>query len=306
MSLDGDYSLAQPLGGGGGVPVEPPGPIEIRREGASRPWLALSAFAIFGATTILIVSGLDDAHGVTGSVAWRDDKVADEVLPDGPQTSMPVHAVSVDGLPSIGRADAKVTLVAVTDYACPVCESTRGLMQSLRGSYGDDLRIVFKPYAKSAESTPSLTGACAAALQGEFERYDEALWRIGVQRMNAYAAVELPDAATPGCASELSGCREVSRTARDLGLESARFASAIKRCSGVVRATRVELAKLGVTAPAFFVNGRMVDPWGVETLATFQSLIDAELAKARRRIASGTSPDRYYQQWVLDAGKTHR
>ncbi|MBA2539212.1 MAG: thioredoxin domain-containing protein [Deltaproteobacteria bacterium] len=278
----------------------------MRREGTSRPWLALSVFAIFGATTILIVSGLNDVHGVTASVMWRDDKLPDEVLPDGSPTSTPVHAVSIALLPSIGRADAKVTLVVVTDYVCPICESTRPLLQSLRGSYGEDLRIVFKPYAKSPESTPSLTGACAAALQGEFERYDEALWRIGVQAMELYASVKLPDAARPGCASELGGCRDVSRTARDLGLESARFASAIKRCSGVVRANQVELAKLGVDAPAFFINGRLVDPWGVETPGTFHSLIDVELAKARRRIASGASQDRYYQQWVLDVGQTSR
>jgi len=104
--------------------------------------------------------------------------------------------VSIDGLPSIGPSDAKVTLVVVSDYACPVCERTRAMLQGLRGSYGEDLRIVFKPFVTSPDSAPSLTGACAAALQGEFERYDEALWRVGVQKMTTYYGVAMPDAAS--------------------------------------------------------------------------------------------------------------
>jgi hypothetical protein len=304
MSLDGE-SLALPLGGEG-VPVEPPGPIP--KPGKPQPWIALAAFAIFGATTILIVSGLGDVHGVEAGAMWRDQPDSNLELVDGPVSSSVVYAVRVDGLPAIGRSDAKVTLVVVTDYACPVCERTRPIIQSLRGSYGEDLRIVYKPFARSAASMPSLAGACAAALQGEFVRYDEALWRIAVQRMDrtTTTTVELPDGATPDCASDLAGCREVTRTARDLGLESMRFASAIRRCGGVVRANQVELAKLGVDAPAFFVNGRMVDPWGVENQGTFQSLIDVELAKARRRIAAGSSQERYYQQHVLDVGLTAR
>ena len=45
-----------------------------------------------------------------------------------------------------------------------------------------------------------------------------------------------------------------------------------------------------------------LDPWGLELAGTFHDLIDVELAKARRRIAAGATPERYYQQWVLDVG----
>ena len=135
-----------------------------------------------------------------------------------------------------------------------------------------------------------------AALQGELARYDDAIWRLGADR--------LPDAATPTCASDLAGCRDVNRTARDLGLDDQRFASAMKRCAATITASSRELATLNVTDQAYFVNGRMVDPWGLELAGTFQNLIEVELAKARRRIAVGATPARYYEQWVLDVGAT--
>lgn len=298
MSLDGDDSLAQPLGGGDGVPVEPPPPIRIARP-AHGKWAALAAFAIVGSTGILVVSGLGEVHG-SAENALRDKQRFELEVPitDGPLASSAVYAIRVDGHPSLGRSDAKVTLVALADYTCPNCDVSRSIVFGLRGSYGDDLRIVWKPLARDLRALPALVGACAAALQGEFERYDDAIWRIGAER--------LPDASHPNCASEPAGCREVTRTARDLGLDGERFASAMRRCAVTVAASRRELDDLHMTATAYFVNGRMVDPWGIETAGTFQNLIDVELAKARRRIADGASQERYYGQWVLDVGETKR
>lgn len=288
-------SLARALGSGEGVPIEPPETLPITRVSPSRArWTALAAFAIVGATGILVISGLGDVEAV-GSVdrAWRDRLQAEVPITDGPPASSQVYAVKVDGLPAIGRPDAKVTLVAATDYTCTTCDVTRAILVGLRGAYGDDLRIVWKPIAREPRSTPALVGACAAALQGELERYDDAIWRLAPDR--------LPDAANPSCASELSGCREVLRIARDSGLDAQRFASGMKRCAATVGASQRELATMDVHDRAYFVNGRMVDPWGLDNLGTFQSLIDVELAKARRRIAAGTPPERYYDQWVLDA-----
>jgi hypothetical protein len=293
-----DDSLARALGSGEGVPIEPPEERPATPVSPSRArWTGLAAFAIVGASGILVISGLGEVQAV-GSVdhAWRDRLQLEVPITDGPPASSQVYAVKIDGLPALGRSDAKVTLVAVTDYTCTSCEVTHSIIGGLRGAYGDDLRIVWKPIAREPRSTPALVGACAAALQGELERYDRAIWRLGPER--------LPDAANPSCASELSGCREVIRTARDLGLDAQRFASAMKRCAATVSASQRELATMNIHDRAYFVNGRMVDPWGLELAGTFQNLIDVELAKARRRIAAGATPERYYDQWVLDVGTT--
>lgn len=298
--LDVD-TLARSLGDGEGVPVEPPEPLKIAKPARSK-WVALAAFGIVGSTGILVITGLSDVHGSTEH-AWRDRAELEipAVLPDGPPISDPVYAIHVDGLPTIGRSDAKVTLVAVTDYTCRNCEASRAIVAGLRGSYGEDLRIVWKPIVRDASAAPALAGACAAALQGELERYDAAIWRI--VQAPSYDAPPLPDAADPSCASQPAGCRQLTRTARDLGLDGMRFASAIKRCAPIVAASSRELAQLGVVGTTYFVNGRMVDPWGAENAGTFASLIDVELAKARRRIADGATQARYYEQWVIGVGR---
>lgn len=293
-----DGSLARPLGTSEGVPVEPPEPIRATRASTSRSrWLALAAFAVVGSTGILVISGLGDVQAVgTIDNAWRDRLELQMPISDGPPASSQVYAVKVNGLPSVGRSDAKVTLVAVTDYTCTTCEVTRSIVAGLRGAYGEDLRIVWKPVAREPRAVPALVGACAAALQGEFARYDEAIWRLVPDR--------LPDYLDPSCVTESTGCREVMRTARDIGLDGQRFASAMKRCASVVAESQRELAAMSITDRAYFVNGRMVDPWGLEHAGTFQNLIDVELAKARNRIAAGATAERYYDQWVLDVGAT--
>jgi hypothetical protein len=304
MHGDGE-SLARPLGGGEVGPVELP-PARLAPPRSTRTqWYGLVAFALFGVTSILIGSGLHELSGAATHAKLPWERMAELEVPitDGPPTSTIVYAVSVDGLPAVGKADAKVTLVAITDYACLGCERARTLLHSLRGSYGDDLRIVFKP----KQATPAAAAACAAGLQGEFERFDEALWRASIDRTGgAEVAIPQPDAATPGCAGAMGGCKALSRIARDQGLDMSRFGSAIKRCAATVWASEAELEVLRVSSPTFFVNGRMVDPWGIEHAGTFQSLIDVELAKARRRIAAGASQERYYQQWVIDVGQTAR
>jgi hypothetical protein len=291
-------SLARPLGGGDVGPIEPPPRIlraRVERSARAR-WLGLGAFAITGATGILVASGVGESLTADMRSAFRAD------LPDAPQPKTSdaalardtVFAVHVAGLPTIGPSDAMVTLVVVTDYGCVGCERARPMLESLRGSYGDYLRIVYKPKA-DAKTTPSALGACAAALQNSFQVYDQALWRTGIEKSRSLGLpIEVPDEA------------KVMRVARDLGLDLVRFASNVRLCEATVRASTRELAKLRIEAPAFFVNGRLVDPWGIEAIGTFQSVIDEELVTARRRIAAGTTRERYYEQWVVDAGHLER
>jgi hypothetical protein len=57
-----------------------------------------------------------------------------------------VYAVSIDGLPSKGPADAPVTIVEGYEYACPACKNARTAIAQLKEKYGDKLRIVYKQY----------------------------------------------------------------------------------------------------------------------------------------------------------------
>jgi hypothetical protein len=53
--------------------------------------------------------------------------------------------------------------------------------------------------------------------------------------------------------------------------------------------------------PTFFINGRVL--MGAQPQASFEAIIDEELHKADGRIKSGTKPERYYQQWVVEKGE---
>ena len=41
---------------------------------------------------------------------------------------------------------------------------------------------------------------------------------------------------------------------------------------------------------------------GLQSVEKMTALIDEELAKARERVAAGTAPARYYQDWVMGRG----
>lgn len=293
--LDGD-SLARSLGGGEVGPVElPPARIRVTGIETRRRWIWLAAFAVLGATVILVIDNEPTAAGDVDKV-WQAGAAEDPptVPANGLLARDEVYAIQVDGLPSAGRSDAMVTLVAVTDYGCVGCERGRSMLQSLRNSYGDELRIVWKPHA-TGDEIPSAAGACAAALQGDHLRYDDAAWKMGIEKSRQRS--------TPIALPDRDG---VTRIARELGLDLTRFASALRRCEVAVKTSTRELDAVGVSTPAYFVNGRMVDPWGTESIGTFQSLIDLELAKARRRIAAGSPADHYYRDWVLVVGQTTR
>src|SRR5581483_8578661 len=78
------------------------------------------------------------ARGGAGAAAPRQQRPE----PDKAKT----YAVPVDGDPSEGPADAKVTLVKAYDYACPFWEKVRDTRDDLRKKYGNDIRIVYKQF----------------------------------------------------------------------------------------------------------------------------------------------------------------
>ncbi|MEO8701087.1 MAG: thioredoxin domain-containing protein [Kofleriaceae bacterium] len=286
-------SVARPLHeGSDGVAIE--WPEEIKRPSQLR-WVGLAAFAIVGATAILIGSGFGNSPAnVSGAVelgsASTGSGSAVVVAPPLPRT--PTYAVPVDGVPAMGRSDAKVTVVVVTDYACSDCERSRDQVEGLRIRRPDDVRIAYKPLA-SPSSEPSHLAACAAARQGAFSTFDAALWRIGQERVRKLGGtLTLPDAAA------------LRKLAGELGLDVQQLAGDLERCEHAIRTSRAQLAALHVSAPAYFVNGKLLE--GPHAGAALPGLVDEELARATMRIGEGTTAATYYQDWVIALGSTTR
>jgi protein-disulfide isomerase len=213
------------------------------------------------------------------------------------------YAVPVDGYPSDGPADAKVTLVIAHDYADPYSNKNRTTLDELRNKYGNDLRIVFRNMVVHPRN--AMAGAlasCAAHKQGQFEQMEDKLWEAFNQR-----TLDLSDVNTGTgpvkCWDTTQGCTHVVGFAKTLGLDVARFKSDMRACVKDVQADQQELQgqfAIGAT-PSFFINGRFTS--GAMPTSTFETLIDEELAKANERIKAGTPKGRYYKKFVLEQGE---
>jgi protein-disulfide isomerase len=300
--MDEGASLARPLGETSGAPIEWPEEVRTRRPKIGQ-WFGLAAFAVIGATTILIASGIGEGPernaaalepiATIGSAAPVVPKTLEAAPTRGDgyaRLARPVvYAVPLDGAPAVGREDAVVTLVVAHDYLCAPCEQARDAIAGLRAKYGDDLRVVYKPYAGNSDNRPALEAACVAARHGAFDRFDDALWRAGVGRANSL-----------GVRTVLPDDDKLDRIVRDLGIELPR--AELERCAVFVRNSRRELDALHVVAPVYFVNGRLVEGKPAELPA----VIDEELARAAERLRDGATRERYYREWVLDLGKTTR
>ena len=213
------------------------------------------------------------------------------------------YAVPIDGDPSDGPADAKVTLVKAYDYACPYCEKVRDTMEELRKKYGNDIRIVKKQFVVHPQvATAGALAFCAAAKQGKGLQMDALLWDKGFKAHNY-------DKDVPGegggpaarCWESAAGCAVVGGFAQELGLDANKFKADMKECQQLTQKDMRELQQLGVGAtPSFFVNGRFIS--GAMPADNFMQLIDEEMKKANERIQQGTAQAQYYQQWVIDKG----
>jgi protein-disulfide isomerase len=241
--------------------------------------------------------------------------------PQRPQRPEPdpskVYAVPVEGDPSIGPADAKITLIKAYDYACGFCERARATMDELKQKYGNDLRIVYKQLVIHPRN--AMVGAlafCAAAKQGKHVEMDRLIWDKGFKgRQLDNTEMPLPPPAeqqqaaggeragqSVKCWDHPEGCKNVYSYAAELGLDVEKFKADLKGpCDAEVKLDGRQLAQFGLSStPAFFINGRYIA--GAQATDRFVAVIDDELKKANERIGQGTPQATYYQQWVLDKG----
>jgi len=190
--------------------------------------------------------------------------------------------VPIDGLPVFGPASALVTIVEFTDYQCPYCARAESRIQTLKQTYGDDVRIAIAahPLPMHENARAAALAAFAAAEQGKMEEMHAHLF--------AHANA-LDDAG-------------LAKAAADVGLDVARFEAARRGPNAAAALAQAEaLAKTaGVKGtPTFFVNGRRVI--GAQPIETFKTMIDEELARARALVASGTKRTDVYAKILESA-----
>jgi protein-disulfide isomerase len=194
------------------------------------------------------------------------------------------YSIPIDGDPSEGPADARVTIVKGFEFACGYCYKVRPTLSELVASYKGDVRVVYKYYVVHDQAVIPGLAACAAHKQGKFHEMTELIWE------KAFAAEDL-------------GEEKMTELATELGLDMTAYETDMRgeACMSWLKGGYQTLADLGVRGtPSFFINGRFLS--GAQPIGVFRTIIDAELARANAAIAKGTSPATYYQKHVVEAG----
>jgi protein-disulfide isomerase len=185
-------------------------------------------------------------------------------------TPTDIYAVPRGDSPSYGPADAPITIVTWSDYACEYCAAAQDTLDGLDRLYPGQIRLVARAMPVEDE-TIATEAALAAAAQGLFRPMHQRLYAL-------HGRVDRP---------------QVELIARELGLDMLRFRADLD--TGVYRkaiaADLVDARKLGITGtPMFFIDGRPV--FGNQSLAVFADVVDQELLRAKE-VAATHPPDLY-------------
>jgi protein-disulfide isomerase len=170
-----------------------------------------------------------------------------------------VYKVPRGASPAEGPADAPITIVDWSDYACGYCNRAQPTLDRLARLYPGQLRWVHRWLPLDDDNLIAAEAALAAAAQGKLRPMHERLY-------GAYGHVDRAD---------------VELIAQQLGLDMIRFRAELD--AGTYRAQIVadaaDARALGVSGtPAFFINGRPIH--GNRQLKTFVDIVDEELLRA--------------------------
>jgi predicted DsbA family dithiol-disulfide isomerase len=172
--------------------------------------------------------------------------------------SPPRASINIQGAPTLGDADAGVTIIEFSDYQCPECKRVRQTIWKVLDDYKGKVRYVFmdSPLSFHRDARKAHEAAHCAGDQGKYFEYHRTLFEH-------QTALSIDD---------------LKKYARKLGLDEARFDACLdagEQAAAVV-AMIEEGSKAGVTGtPAFFINGIMIS--GARPYGSFKEIIDMEL-----------------------------
>jgi protein-disulfide isomerase len=177
-----------------------------------------------------------------------------------------MQKIKLDGAPSRGPADAKVTVVEFSDFECPFCARAWEIFEKeVYPQYGDKVRFVFKqmPLTQIHPFSEDAAVASMCALQQGNDQF----WKL---YNGLFAAQnELTKENLPAKVEEIA-------TAAGLDVPKLKDCLASRKSIDAVRADQQEAAAVGVNStPTFFVNGRRVQ--GAQDANAFKQALDQAL-----------------------------
>ena len=177
-----------------------------------------------------------------------------------PAPESPILPVSADDDPSVGPANAPVTIVEFSDFRCPYCKLSVPLIKEILAKYPGKVRVVYRDYPgpNHPHALQAAEAAQCAGDQGKFWEYHDSLFDRQA-RGTGWNFTEL---------------------AKEIGLNQDAFATCLNtgRYREEVAKDLHDGFKLGVTStPTFFINGRPLV--GARPFAEFQAVIDRLLTQ---------------------------
>jgi protein-disulfide isomerase len=194
-----------------------------------------------------------------------DKLVADAVAnaPAAPAAGAPPapaakQDIKLGDAPVMGPSNAKVTVVAFSDFQCPFCSRAVPTLKQVEDTYKGKIRVAFKnmPLPFHDKAHLAAEAALAANEQGKF-------WEMHDKLFANQQALDRP---------------ALEKYAEELGLNMSKFRAALDSGKFKDRVDREakEGNAVGATGtPTFFINGHILV--GAQPFDAFKSAIDAEL-----------------------------
>jgi protein-disulfide isomerase len=226
-------------------------------------------FSLASVALVLAVSmvAADDGADMTVPPTAISPNPADS--PVRTQSGKVFASTDADRPPALGPAPAKVLVLVLSDFQCPVCRRSADATQQIVEEFPGEVRAEFWQHALPMH--PNAQNAAVASLaaqrQGKFWEYHDALFR----NQNALDPASL------------------AHYAEDLGLDVERFKSDYE--DPVLRERVKSESAFAETfgaagTPAFLINGKLYVGWG--SWSSFRGNVERELAEARKVEAQGT------------------
>ncbi len=205
--------------------------------------------------------------------------------PKKPADTTTVWKVPVRDAPTLGSPGASVTLVMFGDFQCPFSKKAFPTVEALGRKYGDRLRLVFMH--QPLPSHPRAEPAAELAIEAKAQRGDPDFFAAAALLFQNQAHLDDGDLETYAASLHL----DVGRVRRAI----ARHAHA-----KVIARDRDLADDLNASGtPHFFINGRRLI--GAQRPEAFEAIIDEEIVRADRLLASGTPPAKLYDALQRDA-----
>lgn len=222
---------------------------------------------ILGAVALVVIIG-----AVIGANFYRSSVQNERITSNSNSNKGNVNAETLvrPDSPTMGPADAPVTLVEFLDPECESCAAFAPAVKKIMKDYDGKIRLVVRYMPLHPNSLSAATFTEAAGEQGKYWQAQDMLF----QKQPEWGTKHGPNAGPPADINAL-----FKKYAAELGLDMSKMDAAFaeNRYNSKIQRDRQDGQSLGVRqTPTFFVNGRRLARFSE---ADLRALIDEELKR---------------------------